>query len=195
MVEMKDILNTSMSTISFYSTFLAIGFILGSIVVFSFKYVNRQIVLIASTTAISLSLGFMPHSLDLSVLFALTLLMGVGSAIVNVVANVWLTQLWQSDCAPILQIPGFTFGIGTVLSPVILKPYLLDLRTNSTLNYTAMAETSSAVPSTTTQSYDQNFETERRELLKTPFLVMAFIQMICKSIKYYLYSIHVCITL
>lgn len=129
----------------------------------------------------SLSIGYIPYSPDLTVLFALTLLMGLGSAIVNIVANVWLTELWQFDCAPILQIPGFTFGIGTVLSPVLLKPYLLDEPKNSTSNYTAIG--SSPMPSTTFVSYDPHLENDRRELLKTPFLEMAFIQMICMKVK------------
>ena len=172
MVEMKDILNISMASITLYSTFLAIGFQLGSLLSFTFKYLNRQLVLTAATTVISLSIAMFPYSENLTVLFALTMFLGMGSGIVNTVINIWLAELWGINCAPVLQIPGFTFGIGTILAPVIIKPYLLDK--------SAQSNSTSTWSTTTTEAYDFNFENERRQLLKTPYLIIGYFQIICK---------------
>lgn len=38
--------------------------------------------------------------------------------------NVWLVQLWKDKVGPIFQMYHLSYGIGALLSPVIVEPFL-----------------------------------------------------------------------
>ena len=86
--------------------------------------------------------------------------------------NVWLVELWPQQSSPILQFSHFMYGLGSVLAPILVRPYLTG--ENSThhnssgllLNEGLVSQDSGAV--------------DRRQLLKTPFLISGVLQAIGK---------------
>ncbi|CAG2103981.1 unnamed protein product, partial [Medioppia subpectinata] len=107
-----------------------------------------------------------------------------GSGIINCVINVWIIEMWLQKSAPILQIPGLTFGLGTILSPLLLKPFLRDKYDGP--HVTTIATTTGVVPvvvstpddSSITYAYNESYEEDRRSHLKTPFLILGVIQIV-----------------
>ncbi|CAG2117121.1 unnamed protein product, partial [Medioppia subpectinata] len=146
---------------------------------FLIKYLNRQLVLTAFLIAMAIGTAFIPHSPNLYVLYVCAIALGMGSGIINCVINVWIIEMWLQKSAPILQIPGLTFGLGTILSPLLLKPFLRD-------KYTGPDVTTIAVPvvvstpddDLVTYPYNESYEEDRRSHLKTPFLILGVIQIV-----------------
>ncbi|XP_054162183.1 sodium-dependent glucose transporter 1B-like [Oppia nitens] len=178
LTEMVDILQTSTQYMTLYTTFTSVGFLLGSLFGFLIKYLNRQLVLAIFLVAMALGTAFIPHSPNLYVLYTCAIFLGMGTGIINCVVNVWIIEMWGNKSAAILQIPGFTFGLGTVISPLLLKPYLRDPYSGPNSNNATTIVPIVSTVDPVTYGYNLDYEEHRRELLKVPFLILGIIEMI-----------------
>ena len=124
----------------------------------------------------SVSATFLPHSPNIWALYACGAGIGMGAGVINSMMNVWLTELWQEKSKVLLQFPGFAFGIGAILSPLIIKPYLME---RNLVNVTVSNGT--GYNSTKEEwMYDHEYEQKRRSNLYVPFLFLGAFQLICE---------------
>ena len=152
----------------------------------------------------AITLALVPHAPNLGALYGCAIGIGFGSGVLNTIINVWIIEMWKEKSPPILQLPGLTFGIGTILSPNIIKPFLKHRNeecghfnnTSANTTMTTMSTITTAVHSVLTSTisntsekaithtcdwfYDKEFEEGRRTLLKPPFYILGVIQLICK---------------
>lgn len=123
----------------------------------------------------SVSFLLMPFSQRLSHLFLYNWIYGFGSGAWISAKNVWIIELWAHRSAPILQLSGLMFGIGSILGPLIDDPYLtgyVQMAANATsgLNLTAI-------------------EDQRKHNIRSPFIITASVQLIgeladnCRSLR------------
>ena len=149
------------------------------LVCFLLKYLNRQMVWILYLILMSVCLACVPHSPNIGVLYACALGIGLGSGVLNSIINVWLTELWREKAPTALQVPGLTFGIGTILSPVIIRPFLRKrhlVPNNSTL-------VNSTNDNDFHWEFNKDYEEDRRSYLTAPFAILAVIQVLCKHLS------------
>ena len=133
-------------------------------------YINRQLSLTIFTTLMGISTALMPHSFQLWHYYLCILGYGFGFGVHNGVHYVWLIEIWQQNCAPVLQIMQLMFGIGTILGPLLDKPYLtgeIQHKSNNSLNFNS-----------TFNLINVNTEIERRNKLQIPFHVTGILQII-----------------
>lgn len=117
--------------------------------------------------------ALVPHFKELWTLYFNFWLYGLGCGAWNNANNVWLIEMWQQNSAPVLQLSQFMFGIGSILGPLIEKPYLTgepDLELNLTDSLSSTKDI--FLPTSIVDVID------RRSKLKTPFITASIIQMI-----------------
>lgn len=198
LTEMVDILQTSPQYMTIFTTFTSTGFLIGSFcklyfknfiqlincfsVCFLLKYLNRQLVWISFLVIMAIAVTLVPHSPNLLSLYSIAIGIGLGAGVLNTVINVWIIEMWKEKSPSILQIPGLTFGIGTIMSPLIIKPFLTE-------NYSDILQKSTSIDNTfngtTPESnanpyYNEVYEEGRRSLLTTPFVIVGLVQVFCK---------------
>ncbi|CAG2105485.1 unnamed protein product [Medioppia subpectinata] len=190
-VDLKYALNTSLNMIALISTFMCFGYIMGSLIGFLYKYINRQFTLIILLLIMGFTVIFIPYSDHLWQLYLYFVLIGMCAGTWNSTNNVWLIEMWQKQSGPIMQLSQFTYGIGTIIGPLIDRSYLLgekdfngdpmnahlggggatQVLPDLGLNITAVVNGFN-----TTTTIDDSLE--RKRLLKTPFLISGCLHMI-----------------
>ena len=61
---------------------------------------------------------------------------GFASGGLEAAADVWITEIWGNQCGPYVQMLHFIFAFGSILAPLIIKPFLgeqIDVFENYTL--------------------------------------------------------------
>ncbi|CAB4014914.1 Hypothetical predicted protein [Paramuricea clavata] len=87
---------------------------------------NCSRVLVTNVLAISICLAFIPvWSIYYGMLITVGLL-GINMGMIDTVANVNLIKIHGREVAPRLQALHFCYGIGALLSPMIVRPFLRD---------------------------------------------------------------------
>ena len=116
---------------------------------------------------ISISLATIPLSSYIWCLYLLTFLRAFCSASIDCGSYVWIIEMWKQNYSPVLHLSQFMFGLGTVVGPLLAKPYLIgditklsDTSLNTTIGYM-----------NTTINEDINYTIDRRSKLMIPFLI------------------------
>ena len=85
--------------------------------------------------------------------------------------NVWLIEIWQEKSGQILFLSQLMYGIGSIIGPLIDRPYLTgetDNNFNKDLTFIEFVNK--------TNSIDNN---EREDRLKIPFIISGSMQIAC----------------
>lgn len=111
----------------------------------------------------SISCILIPYSQRLWHLYVYNWIYGFGSGAWINAKNVWTIELWSHRSAPVLQLSGLMFGVGSILGPLIDDPYL----------------TGHVIPSNGSVLLNMTqIEEDRMHNIRSPFLITASIQMI-----------------
>ncbi|XP_054161706.1 sodium-dependent glucose transporter 1A-like [Oppia nitens] len=124
MVEMQYIFQTSMTMISLYQTLETVGYIVGTFVGLTYRYLNRQLVVGVCFIILTVANTVLPVVPNIPVLYVCAIISGFCSSVIMCSYTVWTVELWPTRSAPVLYIEDFSYGIGSTLTSVILKPYL-----------------------------------------------------------------------
>lgn len=116
--------------------------------------------------------ALIPFSTELWFLYICGIIVGWCSGAWHNVLYVWLIEIWQHKSAPVLQLMQFMNGIGNILGPILVKPYLIGERDDQS--------NGSDFSSFSNQLIIK--EIDKKANLKPPFIIGASIQMICKYI-------------
>ncbi len=120
----------------------------------------------------STSTALTAHSVHLFHLYSCTLIFGLCSGVWDCAKTVWIMEMWQQNSAPLLQLSGLMYGMGSFIGPLIEKPYLTGERLFK-FDEQFISNSSESL------TIDHTFSNlERRKKLKTAFLIIAFIQII-----------------
>ncbi|XP_054161682.1 uncharacterized protein LOC128959703 [Oppia nitens] len=123
MVDMKYILETDIKLISLQTTFETVGNTLGTFVVLTYKWLNRQIVMAIAFIMMSVLYACTPLLTSLWQLYLIAFLFGVGSTVNISGYIVWTIELWQHRSAPVLQFNAVGFGIGSIIVTAVMSMY------------------------------------------------------------------------
>ncbi|CAG2169523.1 unnamed protein product, partial [Oppiella nova] len=173
MVDMKFILHTSIRYVSLYTTFLSAGYMLGTVFGYLYEYLNRQLVAIIFLALMSIGSALTPLSPDLWALYGCAFVIGMGASVWNCMCNVWMIEIWGNRSAPFLQLLHCGFGVGCIISPLILKSHLVG-ETHHT------SSTGSQALGNYTNETEVSMESsiDRRTGLIIPFQINGFIQIL-----------------
>ncbi|CAG2171891.1 unnamed protein product [Oppiella nova] len=173
MVDMKYILHTSIRYVSLYTTFLSAGYMTGTVFGYLYEYLNRQLTAIIFLAFMSIGSALTPLSPNLSALYTCAFLVGMGASVWNSMCNVWMIELWGHRSAPLLQLLHCGFGIGNIISPLILKSHLIgEIHSNSSTGSQSIGNYTNETDVWVESSVD------RRTGLIIPFQINAFIQLL-----------------
>lgn len=120
----------------------------------TYKYINRQAVLIGLITIHSLSIALIPFCGSIWVLYGVVVFNGIGGGSWDSSDSVWLVEMWPKANSFSIQISEFVYGVGNIVGPLLVGPYAYG---NTTANVTAQ---------------------DRINSLATPFLVTGALQFI-----------------
>ena len=139
---------------------LTVGFLL--------KYLNRQLLLTVLLCSMTVSSLLIPFSQRLWHLYLYNFILGLGAGAWINAKNVWIIELWHHRSAPVLQLSGLMFGIGSILGPLIDDPYLTGhyIHTTRALNNETIAVNETLI------------ENQRLHNIRSPFIICAIIQVI-----------------
>ena len=133
--------------VSHYYTAYAIGNIIGSLcklvkiillnmrnnwlnnfhlVGFLFKYINRQLTLVVALTVFGLTTLLMPTNPNLVLFYFFGLVSGIGAGCLDIVQTAWLIEMWSHKSGSILQLSEFCYGLGIIIGPQLVGPFLFD---------------------------------------------------------------------
>ena len=174
-----------MERVSVSNTFGSIGYLCGSLFGFLYKRLNRQMTLIVLLLAISIAITVMPFAPNLLALYFCSFVTLSGGGAWNAANGVWLIEMWHKSSPPVLQFSQFMYGLGCILAPLLVKPYLTgELASNSTIVPIVSTTTLSTITST-----EINKAIDRRALLKTPFMINGLIQSLIPIVLFIMFFV------
>ncbi len=124
-----------------------------------------------------ISTALVPHLPNIWLLYLCFFLLGMSGGVWNNANNVWLIEMWQQKSSPVLQLSQFMFGIGSILGPLIDKPYLTGEQNLDLMNQTFILDLNSTISNSNKTLFIID-ESERKSKLKIPFLISGIIQLI-----------------
>ena len=102
---------------SFYS-YLAVGII--------YPYVNFQLFVSICMGATVIMHVWIPFNRTYPELITTFFVNGIFSGFTGTAANIHMIELWGKENGPFLQALHFSYGVGALISPLIVRPYLLE---------------------------------------------------------------------
>lgn len=138
LIDLKIIYQTETSKISILFTFCAIGYTIGALSGFLFKFVNRQMMIGLFLISFGLLTSLFPHCKSIYLLYVCGMLQCITLGGIDAGHNVWIMEIWQEKSSTVLQGARFACGLGAILSPLIVKPFITGQlnQHNSTLQQT-----------------------------------------------------------
>ncbi|CAG2115099.1 unnamed protein product [Medioppia subpectinata] len=171
-----------MDKISLIFIFQAAGLVMGALFGLLTKHLNRQLMLTALLTMMSVASLLIPWSQRLSHLYLYNGIFGMGAGAWINAKNVWTIELWQHRSAPVLQLSALMFGVGSILGPLIDDPYLIGhIKQLTVIDNTPIDGLTGAVGNDSAGSFDVNvtvIEDQRLHNVRSPFVICAIIQII-----------------
>lgn len=134
-----------------------------------------------------ISFAFTPHAPSLFLYYLTAFICGLGGGAFDCASTVWLIEMWQKRCNTFLQLTQFCFGIGTILSPLISKPYVHgkqddglhggNLTTTTEANLFDIQDNFIYPPSGLTKNHLKITRSERISCLTLPFVIIGSMQL------------------
>ncbi|CAG2104658.1 unnamed protein product, partial [Medioppia subpectinata] len=149
-VDLKYIFHTNQAGISYASPFGSVGYLVACMAIFF-------------ATA--------PFCTHIWMLYGSHFLAWMGAAIFESSQAVWVIEMWGDNNPPVLQLSYMLYGLGGILGPLLVRPYL-----TGDISHTSTTTMGSVFQTTTDSSVDDiNYSIDRRAKLRTPFMIAAAI--------------------
>ncbi|XP_050032898.2 sodium-dependent glucose transporter 1A-like [Dermacentor andersoni] len=125
LLDLGEIYGTNISTISHLITTRSVGGLLGSLLGGKlYDTYNTQLTSILMLLLTSVTVLMVPLSGVLLVAHVMVFFMGLSLGAFGTGANVWIINMWPEDSSPALHIFHFAFAVGSLVAPLIVKPFL-----------------------------------------------------------------------
>lgn len=127
LLDLGVLTHSSIDTVSYIFPVRCFGSIIGCLIM-GFLYPRINFHLFYSL--VSIAFGFVHFVIPLSSSFHDLLInfvcCGIISGFINTSVNTYLIELWGKESQPFIQASQFTFGVGALSGPLIVRPFLLD---------------------------------------------------------------------
>ncbi|OTF79734.1 hypothetical protein BLA29_005511, partial [Euroglyphus maynei] len=134
LIDLSYIYDVSNETLDFLVSFAAFGYTIGSLTGFIYKWINRQLVIIIMVTIMAILIAYTPYYTSVYELFIATLIIGIGSGSWESSNTVWLIEMWPKHQASVMQIQQFMYGVGSIISPSMLAPFVHGIANETEVN-------------------------------------------------------------
>jgi MFS family permease len=92
--------------------------------------------------------------------------------------NIWLIEMWQETSPTVLQLAQFMYGLGCILGPLLMEPFVTGELKSDNVNVTSLLNTLSTFTTLETiTTTDINETIDRRTKLKFPFITGGALQL------------------
>lgn len=89
-----------------------------------YSYVNRQLAVITLFLTMATAMMLTPHCPTLTTFFISAAVMGTCCGAYDAAQIVWMMEMMQKKCPPFVLAQHFFFAVGTILSTLIMAPFL-----------------------------------------------------------------------
>ncbi|XP_054166588.1 uncharacterized protein LOC128964054 [Oppia nitens] len=177
MIDLQYMLNTTMSMISLCQTATGVGSLIGALCSFLYVYINRQFTVIVMTSLMYVFSVLIILCPDIWWTIGAFIVAAVGAGAWDSVSSIWIVEMWQQNSDPLMQVLQCMYGLGSIIGPLILAPYLTgDLKPD---NQTVSTLTTQLPLITTT---DINNSVDRRSKLIAPYVMVGSIGLVVPKI-------------
>lgn len=129
MMDLEVSVGTTMDKIAYIVTARAGGFAVGSFFTGIFyEKLNVPLTLGVCTALTSFLVAFIPYWRTLYSLISAFIVMGIIMGFGDANINVFLIHIWGKENPPFMQALHFCYGLGALLAPLIIEPFLLPSR-------------------------------------------------------------------
>lgn len=132
LADLGYVYHTNFKTISFLASFASFGYMLGSLAGWAYQWIDRQILLIVLITVHAVSIAAIPFCGVLAVLFVVMTLNGCGAGAFDSSNSISLVEMWPNSNSAMLQASQFMFGLGTIIGPMLVSPFVYGEAGNDT---------------------------------------------------------------
>ncbi|CAG2172226.1 unnamed protein product, partial [Oppiella nova] len=88
------------------------------------SYMNTVWTATYSIGAMSITTAITPHLVHVEFLILNLGINGIGCGSIDAVSSVWIVEMWAENCGPYAQGLQFVLGIGALVSPQMINPFL-----------------------------------------------------------------------
>lgn len=133
LVDLRFIFGVSLNTISYLPVATGVGYLLGSLSSYTYRYLNRQLMLIGFVILMAVTTAFVPHYGSLEIALPSLVLYGIGSGAWDSATSIWLVDMWPVGNSAVLQGSQFLYGVGAIVAPFLVSPFVYGDVTNITV--------------------------------------------------------------
>ncbi|XP_076371221.1 sodium-dependent glucose transporter 1A-like isoform X2 [Tachypleus tridentatus] len=126
LLDLERAVNTDTEHISYIIVGRGIGYLIGSIVGgILFDHFNRQLLFLINILILGITTTAAPWCRDLGSLIVTMTVGGLTLGAIDTGGNCWCLHLWGKESGPYFQALHFTFGVGTLIAPILAEPFLM----------------------------------------------------------------------
>ncbi|XP_064467285.1 sodium-dependent glucose transporter 1B-like isoform X2 [Ornithodoros turicata] len=162
LLDLVDIYDSNVGAVSHLMTSRCIGSLVGCLVGGRlFDRYNLQLLLILTVAMMSGTFVFLPLCGNLPLAHCASFINGMGVGAFDTGSQVRLVNIWPVNNGPVLQVFHFSFGVGSLLAPLLAQPFLSGLPRdhlagNLSDSNTSLPESTSFLNSTVTNYYEES---------------------------------------
>ncbi|XP_077489322.1 sodium-dependent glucose transporter 1A-like [Amblyomma americanum] len=161
LLDLGEIYCTSISVTSHLITTRSIGGLLGSLLGGKlYDTYNTQLTSILMILVTSVTVLMVPLSGTLLLAHVMIFFMGLSLGAFGTGANVWIINMWPEDSSPALHIFHFAFAAGSLVAPLIAKPFLSTVTSGDALSLHHGANVTNPLDPASNESYHDASEPE-----------------------------------
>ncbi|KAG4078604.1 hypothetical protein HA402_011363 [Bradysia odoriphaga] len=148
LLDLQLLSDTTISRIAFLLPVRSFGYAVGSVIAGILgDMVDHQPLIIGSTILMTTSMFLFPLFSHIYMMYVLIALAGISSGCIDCIGNCWIIHIWGKENPPFMQIIHFMYGLGALIAPFLVEPFLLnkeadDLEMHSS-NSTILADVAS----------------------------------------------------
>lgn len=130
LLDLKDVFESSLATLSFMMLLRSLGSLLGSFLtglIFDKLKKFQYLILTGAMILMAIPTICLPHLPNVFIAYVFFFAKGMGEGALNTGENVLILDIWKGrESGPYMHALHFTFGIGTFLAPVLARPFLFN---------------------------------------------------------------------
>jgi len=147
-----------------------------TLVGFFINRINAQLTIIGCLSCSIFTFGGAPWNTSLTGLAVTLCVNGFFLAIYDVGSNVWIMNVWGDLSSPFIQILHFMFGVGSILGPLLAKPFLVNDELLELSNNDTQCNSSGTVNNST------DICAEEEIMVQWPYLIVSLYTLVTVSI-------------
>lgn len=127
LLDLQLLSNTTISRIAFLLPVRSFGYAIGSVIAGILgDIIDHQPLIIGSTVLMTASMFLFPLFSHIYAMYVLIALAGISCGCIDCIGNCWIIHIWGKENPPFMQIIHFMYGVGALIAPFLVEPFLLN---------------------------------------------------------------------